>query len=263
MEPCVIPNLFIVGAPKCGTTAWVEYLSSHPDVFFPSVKEPNHFTTDGLAGWRITSRDEYLRLFAGSGGARVVGEASVTHLYSEVAAENIQRFNPDAKIIILLREQEYYLPSRHNQLLYNGLESIADFATAWRLSGKRDAANMPRFCKNPRTLDYRTAGAFSAQAERYFARFPEDQIRVFHFRDWTRNPRGTYLEMMRFLGIGDDGRTEFPTVNQARHHRSQLLGRLVHRPPQLVGRAASLIKKLTGRSRIGIGEWLMKLESRS
>lgn len=36
------PNLFIVGAAKCGTTAWVNYLASHPDIFFAKVKEPHH-----------------------------------------------------------------------------------------------------------------------------------------------------------------------------------------------------------------------------
>ena len=41
-----IPNFFIVGAPKCGTTALYEYLSSHPDVFLCDPKEPNYFSCD-------------------------------------------------------------------------------------------------------------------------------------------------------------------------------------------------------------------------
>lgn len=40
------PNFFIVGAPKCGTTAWATYLSNHPDIFVPKAKEPHFFTTD-------------------------------------------------------------------------------------------------------------------------------------------------------------------------------------------------------------------------
>ena len=83
------PNLFIVGAPKCGTTAWVEYLSTHPDVYFSPVKEPLHFCTD-FPGFRAyPDRTAYEALFANSGSARVRGEASVMYLFSMAAAKEI------------------------------------------------------------------------------------------------------------------------------------------------------------------------------
>jgi tetratricopeptide (TPR) repeat protein len=40
------PDFFIAGAAKSGTTALFEYLSRHPSVFIPSIKEPNFFCTD-------------------------------------------------------------------------------------------------------------------------------------------------------------------------------------------------------------------------
>lgn len=207
------PNLFIVGAPKCGTTAWVHYLKSHPDIFFPGIKEPHFFSPDmpKPEGFNnFTSEERYLALFARSGNAPIVGEGSVRYLQSEEAAQNIRRFNPDAKIIIFVRDQEDYLPSLHNQLVFNKDECITDFETAWRLSGKRDRTNISAQCRSPKFLDYVAAGAFSMQVERFFKEFPDEQIRVFHFRDWSRNPRATYLEILDFLGVPDDGRREFP-----------------------------------------------------
>src|SRR5829696_5300628 len=132
-----IPNLFIVGAPKCGTTAWVEYLRTHPDIFFPNTKEDCFFALD-LPGFRfIQTEAEYSKLFAGSHGARVIGEASAMYLFSNAAADAIRNYNPDAKILIFLREQEEFLPSLHNQFLREFSEEIEDFETVWRLSGRR------------------------------------------------------------------------------------------------------------------------------
>src|SRR3954462_2607244 len=99
------PNLFIVGAPKCGTTAWVEYLRTHPDIFFPNSKEDCFFALD-LPKFRfIHSEAEYSRLFAGSGDAKYVGEASAMYLFSKAAPNAMRDYNAAAKILIFLREQ--------------------------------------------------------------------------------------------------------------------------------------------------------------
>ena len=180
---------------SAGTTAWVEYLSSHPDIFFPVIKEPHFFSPDipKPEGFNnFPTEERYLALFSRSGNAKIVGEGSVRYLQSREAAKNIRRFNPDAKIIIFVRDQEDYLPSLHNQMVFNGDECIIDFEAAWRLSGKRDETNMSPSRRHPKLLDYIAAGNFPEQVERFFHEFPEEQVRIFHFRDWSRNPRATY-----------------------------------------------------------------------
>src|SRR5262249_42896094 len=137
------PNLFIVGAMKCGTTAWYEYLRSHPNIFMPDLKEPGFFALD-LPKWRGTeSEAEYSALFADSGPARVIGEASAIYLMSNRAAQAIRDYNPAAKILIFLRVQEEYLPSLHNLNRLEFAEDIGDFETAWRLSGHRRPETIP------------------------------------------------------------------------------------------------------------------------
>ena len=240
------PNLFIVGAPKCGTTAWVEYLRSHPDIFFPDTKEECFFALD-LPNFRFTrSEAEYVKLFAGSGPAKVVGEASAMYLFSRTAANAIRDYNPDAKILIFLREQEEFLPSLHNQFLREFSEEIEDFETAWRLSGQRPANTVPPACLEPSTLDYAAMGKFSEQVERYLAAFPAEQVRVIQFRDWIASPRDTYLEILDFLGLKDDGRIDFPPINEGITYRSRRLVRFILFPPALARKLVRAVKRLTG-----------------
>jgi len=244
------PNLFIVGAPKCGTTAWAEYLGSHPDVFFPKYKDQCFFALD-LPNFRLTrTAADYASLFADSGEAKFIGEASAMYLFSEAAAGAIRDHNPAAKILIFLRDQEDFLPSLHNQFLREFAEEIEDFETAWRLSGRRPPDSIPSTCLEPRTLDYAAMGRFREQVERYLAAFPAKQIRVIRFRDWTAAPRKTYLEILRFLGVDDDGRTDFSPVNSGQTYRSRALARLIMRPPVLVRYVARLMRALPSGQRL-------------
>ncbi len=252
------PNLFIVGAPKCGTTAWVEYLGSHPRIFFSKAKEPHHFSHDFPKWCWARTPQEYLALFRESGDAPVVGEGSVRYLYSRVAAREIHKFNPHARILIFLRSQEDFLPSLHNQQLYNRDESIENFEEVWRLSGKRSADTIPACCREPSFLDYKAMGRFREQVERFFAVFPAEQIRVLAFRDWIANPRQTYLDILRFLGLEDDGRTEFLPVNVAKHHKSKLVASLTQNPAPWVRRTSSLLTRVAGRE-LGLLTRLRKL----
>jgi len=240
------PNLFIVGAMKCGTTAWYEYLRSHPDIFMSARKEPSYFAFD-VPHWRhVKTEEEYSALFAGSGAAKVIGEASTTYLFSKTAAKALRDYSPSAKILIFLRDQEEYLPSLHNQFLAEFSEDIIDFETAWKLSGRRPPGTIPPACVEPRTLDYAAMGRFDEQVQRYFDAFPPDQIRLFWFRDWVEDPRSTYREILSFLGLDDDGRADFQPANKGITLRFRGLLRHLDDPPPAARKVARLFKRITG-----------------
>ncbi|SCW72526.1 Sulfotransferase domain-containing protein [Sphingobium faniae] len=241
------PNFFIVGAPKCGTTAWVEYLRSHPDIFISEAKEPHHFSRD-FPKWNFVPRlDDYLALFEDSGPARAVGEGSVRYLYSKVAAREIHQFNPDARILIFLRDQADFLPSLHHQQLYNGDENIEDFERAWRYSGQRPTHSIPSCCRERSFLDYAAMGRFHEQIERYYAIFPAEQIRIVTFAEWIGDPRKTYLDILDFLRLEDDGLTAFPRINEAKYHKSRLLASLTQIPPSWVRKSSAVLTQLAGK----------------
>ena len=96
----MFPNLFLVGAPKCGTSALHDYLAGHPDAFMSTPKEPHHFCPDVNAPFAVRDEAAYRTLFKGARG-RVVGESSATYLVSRVAAEKIYAASPDARIVAL------------------------------------------------------------------------------------------------------------------------------------------------------------------
>jgi hypothetical protein len=255
----VQPNLFIVGAPKCGTTAWAEYLRSHSDIQFSELKEPHFYASDLVVAQQITSPERYAKLFAGADSAKYAAEASPLYMYSSVAAQAIREASPDARILVFLRPQEDFLRSWHHQLLYAFQEQIEDLATAWRLSGKRPPETIPETCLDARLLDYASIASFREQVQRFVDAFGEEQVRAFHFHEWTSDPRRTYLQILEFLGLPDDGRTDFPRLNEAKSHGNRWLGRLIWNPPKVVSFAVELIKKVTGRARLGLGERAARL----
>src|SRR4051794_22671548 len=126
----VVPDFFIVGHAKCGTTALYEMLRTHPEIFMPELKEPAYFAGDLRrrfqppgAGPLPETLPEYLALFEPALAGQRVGEASSLYLWSHEAAAGIAALSPEAKIIAILREPASFLRSLHMQLLQNHIES--------------------------------------------------------------------------------------------------------------------------------------------
>jgi len=258
----VRPNLFIVGAPKCGTTAWYEYLRDHPDIFLPERKEPHYFCTDFPNQRRVRTEKDYLELFSGVASESIVGEASASYLYSKEAARNLREFAPDAKILIFVRDRPGFLFSWHNQLLNNGVENRPDFEEAWRLSGRRAPDDHGPACDEKSFLDYRAIGYLGEQVDRFFRQFPTNQIRVFGYDDWRRDPRATYCEIMRFLALRDDGRKEFARVNEARATRWQPLSLFLRHPPRILSALYRRTRRAIGFNAAPLGRVIARLNSK-
>ncbi len=253
------PNLFIVGAPKCGTTAWVNYLARHKEIFFCDPKEPHFFNTDIPRFRWFETEEAYLDLFSDVGSEHVVGEASILYLYSRDAAENIARFNPDAKILIFVRAPEKFIPSYHQQQLYNLDEDIDDLAEAWSLSGLRSEGTLPNGCRDPRLLDYKSIGAFGAQASRFIQEFGAESVRILDFDQWVKSPRETYCALLEFFQLVDDGMNDFPKINAAHDHRSKTLAALTQRPPNALSSISQTVRKIPGLKNFRPARLLRKL----
>lgn len=249
------PNLFIVGAPRCGTTAWVDYLSSHPEIAFSIPKEP-HFFNDDMPGFRwAKTTEDYIRYFAHAGGKPVIGDASVMYLFSRTAARNIGAFAPDAKIIICLRDQASFLPSYHYKTVFNRDETITDFAEAWRASLQPDRI-IPQACREARHLDYRAVGMFSEQVQRYLDHFPAKNILILRYEEWTRNARDAYQQVLAFLNLPDDARTNFEKVHSAHRQRSEALADFTHRPPRWALSISRALRHLNGGNPLNVARKL-------
>jgi hypothetical protein len=242
-----VPNFFMVGAPKCGTTAWVTYLRDHPGVSFGKEKEPHYFGRD-LRWKRQTTLEHYRTIYAGLDEVPVVGDASVLSLYSERAAERIAEHNPGSRVLIMLRDHVSFLRSYHNEMLFHGVETVEDLETAWRLSDQRRAGRgLPATCPDARLLDYPAVARFLPQVKRFYDHFPPEQVRVMWLNDWRTDPRSSYVSLLEWLGLPDDGRTDFPIVGAAKSHKvAALKPLLTHGPPQMLVKVFRAVKRALG-----------------
>lgn len=232
-----IPDFFIIGAPKAGTTSLYTYLAAHPQVFMPQLKEPFYFCSD-FPGYReratlVGSPQDYLKLFRRATDRHLaVGEASSLYLYSQVAVSNILDFQPDARFIVMLRNPVDLVHSFHSQLLFSLHESVADFEQAWRLqSARANGQSVPTHCLEPAVLQYRDVALFGEQLSRLYEQVCPSRVKVLLFREFTADPRRHYKDVLDFLGVPWDRRTDFPKINANKTRRSQRLAQFLRRPP--------------------------------
>ncbi|HEX6434947.1 MAG TPA: sulfotransferase [Gemmatimonadales bacterium] len=246
------PNFFIVGAPKCGTTALYEYLRPHPRIFMPEVKEPHFFARDLGPYPRIKTPEEYAELFAKATELHLrVGEASVYYLRSSVAIANIRAFNPDAKIIAMFRNPIDMVYSLHAQLVYVSEEDETDFETAWHLQERRrQGLDLPPRIRSPLLVQYAEIGMFGAQTQRLLASFPRSQVKLILYDDFAADPQQVYDEVIRFLDLPHDGRTDFPRVNESKRTRLDWLRKLSRKPPPTLRQAFRSLKDIVGSERV-------------
>lgn len=245
------PNFFIAGAPKCGTTAMIEYLRSHPQVFVSAMKEPHFFATDMPGLQRVAEPSEYEALFGGGDSHTAVGEGSVFYLYSREALTRIRDRLPAARVIVMLRNPADLIHALHAQFLYSRNEDQHRIERAWQLVGeRRQGRHIPRHCRDASLLRYDRVALLGEQLGRLLELFPREQVLWLFFDDFARDTRKEYLKVLDFLGLEDDGRETFPPVNQHKRHRWQAVGNFTQRPPERLVAAGLWLKR-----RLGVRQW--------
>lgn len=225
MKAPTLPNFFIAGAPKSGTTSLYHYLDQHPDIHMSRIKEPNYFASeirlenfsewlrpraekDGPTlraylngpmrekrfGGMVTEWSDYLRLFRKAEGQKAIGEASVCYLWSESAAANIHRALPHARIILILRNPVEMLFSMY-------------------LHNRRSEGTNLSFCEAiQKGLDQRGGGfdvfhpfldlgLYHHQVKRILDVFPKDQIRIYWYEEYKTKPLRMLADIFRFLEV--------------------------------------------------------------
>lgn len=242
-----LPSLFLVGAPKCGTTSLAAWLGAHPDVFMSTPKEPGFFAPDVASSRRARSMRDYSALFAKAGEAQVLAEASTSYLRSRVAAGQILARLPQARFVVCLRNPIEMAPSVHGQLVRSGREPIADFETAWTMQRARRRAPEPRSGDhNPADLLYADMCRLGAQVEAFLAVAPRARVRFVFLDDMKADPATIYRGILAFAGLPDDGRGDFPVFNARRVPRSVQVARASRR-------AAAALRSLGLESGTGLG----------
>jgi len=211
-KPVNFPDFFLVGAPRCGTTALSRYLTRNPQICFSRPKEPHYFT-------QLTHTPDISELKSGyldrcyahcTSGHRAIGEGSVSYLYMPGVIERILHFNPQARFIVLVRNPLTMLPSYHLRMQFLLQEDEADFATAWALqSARAKGESLPKRCLDARLLQYCDNAKFGLQIERLFKLAGRERTKVVVFDDLASDTLSVYRQVLEFLNIDYDGQTEF------------------------------------------------------
>jgi Sulfotransferase domain len=211
--PRRLPDFFIVGHPKSGTTALWDMLKGHPQIYASAVKEP-YFLADELRppaatprsfGWTPGTLEEYLSLFAGASPQQRAGEASAPYLWSRTAAGRIAELQPAARIIAILREPASFLHSLHLQFVQIYIEPEKDMRRAIALEdARREGKNLPenRFWGPHGTL-YSEYVRYVEQLRRYRELFGAERMLVLIYEDFRADNEATVRQVLRFLEIDD------------------------------------------------------------
>jgi hypothetical protein len=242
------PNVFMIGAPKCGTTAMASYLATNPQVFFSRLKEPFFWNTDLPEVQRIygiTTLEKYLQLFENAGPQHLaVAEGSTAYIFSSVAVPRILCFNPSARILVMLRDPVHMVQSWHNELVFGFQEDVADFELAWNLQSTRaQGHSLPLTPLVARFLQYREIGSYANHLEPIIKSVPPEQLKVVVLEEFLENPRKQYVELCRFLGVDDDDRDDFPPVRESQAHVCPAVSRFLRHPPNWFQPAAVFLRR--------------------
>ncbi|HEU4803839.1 MAG TPA: sulfotransferase [Solirubrobacterales bacterium] len=257
------PDFFIVGAPKCGTTAMAAYLGQHPEIGMCPRKESHVFAADLKQRMTVKrndgpmSKERFLDLFADLQEEPIRGEASVWHLYSEAAPAEIMAFQPEARIIVMLRNPIEMLPSLHSQFVFVGIEPVEDFGTALALDEERERSGVPRGFP-PRS--YRSAVRYAEQVKRYLDVFGRERVHVILYDDFRDDTLEAYRGACEFLGVDPEFEPQVEIVNPNKEVRSRILQTFVKTPPEW---ARPLLHRLTTENqRRRTGDALTRVNTR-
>ena len=215
-------DFFIVGAPKAGTTSLYHYLNEHLEVEMSSQKEPDYFSDDALQEQglyygknRIDTLDKYNNLFVNP-QAKLRGEGSVSYFFYDDVPNKIKKYNPDSKIIIMLRNPidrafSHYLMDYRLGLVSESFEDIV----------KKKSNHK---CANLFYQQYIQVGEYSNQLKRYLNVFNSENILLIDYEDFKKDVAGVVNKTYLFLGVNDDFQ---PNLNKKHNTYSMPKNRII------------------------------------
>ncbi|MDB6023546.1 MAG: Sulfotransferase [Pedosphaera sp.] len=228
------------------------YLAARPDIFM-ARKEMHVFGSDLSFGPQFYRRthNEYLGEFEEWKDQARGGEASVWYLYSKRAAAELKAFNPDARIIIMLRDPVEMLHSMYYTFRWDGNEHLPTFEAALAASDERRAGRkITRQTYFAQGMAYREIIRFAEQVRRYWQAFGRERVHVVVYDDFAADVIGVYRNALDFLEVNST-RVEsyFEPVNANKFIKSTALRTLLSDP--LVRSTVLAIRPLLPRAMFG------------
>ena len=225
-----VPDFFVIGAYRSGTTFLHRALGQHPQVFMPILKEPNFFAVDRnpdatpeLLMRSVVDADEYERLYHGANVSQRCGDVSPEYLRNPAAPSRIKSTHPDAPLVAILRNPVERAYSDYLQHRARGSEPCATFGEALDQQDQR-RAGLSRSAPH-----YVDSGMYGVQLERYLERFAADQLLVLLYEDLQADPADVARRVFQHVGVDPSVEVELGSdVNASGLPRNVVYRALLH-----------------------------------
>lgn len=192
-------DFFIIGGQKCGTTSLFHYIKDHPEICVSDPKEVIFFTEDETYKKGINYFEDF---FKGCDESKTIGTADVHLLVSSKAPERLYNYNPNAKLILCVREPVERAFSAYLMGVRDGWETEQiSFEDAIMKEEERvkQARSMNKY-----HLGYVNNGLYAKHIKRWLTYFDKDQILLLNFHDFKENTEATVKRTYEFLEVRTD-----------------------------------------------------------
>jgi len=190
-------DFLIIGTQKGGTTSLYNYIDEHPEVFVPEVKEIQYFVDDRF----YSQGPKYLApFFKGSEKAVTRGMAYVHMLPFSKCPNRVAGFNPEIKLMVMLRDPIKRAFSAYNFATKNGWESKSvSFIESLELESQRLAGNYTERYE----LAYFHNGLYHKHLSNWAKLFPRENILILKDSELRHNRVMTLKKVFAFLGVDE------------------------------------------------------------
>lgn len=225
LEELRLPNFFIIGAAKCGTTSLAYYLNQHPNIFIPKDKETHFFDDEKLFAKGINFYAAHFFANANRCSARGDATPAYLHLYEQVIPR-IQGAIPheNRRFIVVLRDPVARAWSHYRHMVKNGEEKLS-FDRALK-------AEKERLNDNPKLwVGYYTDGLYGKQLKQWFESFGRESFLILFQHHFSENPGSILRKVFQFLNVDSLFKvTDLSRKNEGGIPRVQFLMKLLSEP---------------------------------
>ena len=190
-------DFLIAGVQKAGTFSLYRLLERHPEIALSKAKEVHFFDNEAI-DWSSPPYGQYHRNFPRWRQGQVRGEATPIYIYWPEALERIRAYNPDIKLILLLRDPIERTYSAWCHQRRKGRETLS-FSAAIR-EGRARIDNAKGF--GNRHFSYVERGFYAAQLRRALDLFASSNILALDSRKLSSDPGSLLAKAANFLGVG-------------------------------------------------------------
>lgn len=223
------PSLFLLGAPKCGTTSLYEWLNSHKEIFMPAVKEPHFYSSPYGPSM---SEDKYFGLYANTNHYKFCGDASVFYLYDIESVKRIIIDVENPKFIVCIRNPNEMAPSLHAQKFFTGHERIESFNQAWDLRNERLNGSFEGIYGiddgDPKHMSYGYICRLGSQIKKLLEVVPYSSVHIVDLDQLRDDPANEWIRLQEFLGLKIEPLPQLKNANPASKRRHQGLHHFLH-----------------------------------